>query len=149
MTGPTKFPRSAMTKLLLICVLILAAALPGCGWTKRQFTGSTSPAPIAKSVEPSAKVIVTPDVSLAAKVILVNLEGRYVILNFPSGELPRLQQTLFLYRDGLKMASWLTLLRATPRWGTSCAMSNRQPYSGFLGDFSANACTVLGRQSRL
>jgi len=104
MTGPTKFPRSAMTKLLLICVLILAAALPGCGWTKRQFTGSTSPAPIAKSVEPSAKVIVTPDVSLAAKVILVNLEGRYVILNFPSGELPRLQQTLFLYRDGLKMA---------------------------------------------
>ena len=48
--------------------------------------------------------IVAPDLSLAAKVVSVNTVGRFVVLGFPPGNLPRLQQSLFLYRAGLKVA---------------------------------------------
>jgi len=50
------------------------------------------------------KLIITPDMSLAAKVISVNTVGRFVILSFPAEKMPRLQQTLFIYRAGLKVA---------------------------------------------
>ena len=42
--------------------------------------------------------------SLAAKVVSVNAVGRFVVLSFPPGGMPKLQQTLFLYRAGLKVA---------------------------------------------
>ena len=48
--------------------------------------------------------IVTPDLALAAKVVSVNEVGRFVVLNFPHDQLPKLQQTMFLYRAGLKVA---------------------------------------------
>jgi hypothetical protein len=53
-------------------------------------------------VAPTA--IVTPDFSLAAKVISVNEVGRFVVLSFPASRMPKLEQTLFLYRTGLKTA---------------------------------------------
>ena len=46
----------------------------------------------------------TPDASLAAKVISVNPVGRFVVLNFSAGQLPKVQQTFFVYRTGLKVA---------------------------------------------
>ena len=51
----------------------------------------------------SAPFVVTPDNSLSAKVISYNEGGRFVILNFPIGRMPNSQQTLFLYRNGLKV----------------------------------------------
>ena len=30
--------------------------------------------------------------------------GRFVVLNFPVGQMPKMDQTLFLYRAGLKVA---------------------------------------------
>lgn len=51
----------------------------------------------------SSKMIVTPDLSQAAKVVDVNTVGRFVILNFPAGQMPKPQQTFFLYRHGLKV----------------------------------------------
>lgn len=53
-------------------------------------------------VAPAA--IVTPDFSLAAKVVSVNEVGRFVVLSFPASRMPKLEQTLFLYRTGLKTA---------------------------------------------
>lgn len=52
----------------------------------------------------SSAAIVTPDFSLTAKVISVNTIGRFVVLNFPDGQMPQMQQTLFIYRAGLKVA---------------------------------------------
>ncbi len=46
--------------------------------------------------------IVTPDNSLTAKVATYNAAGRFVVLSFPVGQMPNLNQTLFLYRNGLK-----------------------------------------------
>jgi len=47
---------------------------------------------------------VTPDYSLAGKVVSYNDTGRFVVLNFPAGRMPKLDQHLFLYRAGLKVA---------------------------------------------
>jgi hypothetical protein len=51
-----------------------------------------------------APTIVTPDNSLAGKVVSYNDVGRFVVLNFPVGQLPKMDHRLFLYRSGLKVA---------------------------------------------
>jgi len=64
------------------------------------------PAPGAKRATPAAvmpQTIVTPDNSLSARVISYNAAGRFVVLSFPPGQMPKLEQTLFLYRDGMKV----------------------------------------------
>lgn len=102
MTGPIVFHRSVWKPLLLLGVFALALTATGCAWSKRQLTVNK---PVPATRTPAAqplKTIVTPDISLLAKVVSVNPVGRFVVLNFPSGEFPRLQQTLFLYRGGLK-----------------------------------------------
>jgi len=75
----------------LLPFLIFAIAISGCASKK----AVAPPAPVP--------VVVTPDNSLSAKVVSCNDAGRFVILNFSVGELPRSGQTLFLYRDGLKV----------------------------------------------
>lgn len=47
--------------------------------------------------------IVTPDNSLTARVASYNATGRFVVLSFPVGHMPSMDQTLFLYRNGLKV----------------------------------------------
>ena len=47
--------------------------------------------------------IVTPDNSLTARVVSYNASGRFVVLSFPVGQMPKLDQSLFLYRDGMKV----------------------------------------------
>lgn len=52
---------------------------------------------------PKEKIIVTPDTLLTGKVVKVNLDGRFVVLSFPIGHLPALEQRLSIYRHGLRM----------------------------------------------
>jgi hypothetical protein len=49
------------------------------------------------------KAVVTPDTQLNGKVVSANPGLRFVVLNFPVGQMPPLQQTLWVYRGGLKM----------------------------------------------
>jgi hypothetical protein len=62
------------------------------------------PAHPAAVVNAPPPAIVTPDASLAGKVVSYNSVGRFVVLNFPAGRLPKMDQKLFLYRAGLKVA---------------------------------------------
>jgi len=55
----------------------------------------------ASTAKPSGP-IVTPDRGLAGKVVRVNTQGRFVVLNFPIGQMPALEQAMNLYRGGLK-----------------------------------------------
>jgi hypothetical protein len=85
----------SLTPFTLVMVGMLAA---GClhHW----------PAPSAKRATPAAvapQTIVTPDNSLAARVVSYNASGRFVVLSFPPGQMPKLEQSLFLYRDGMKV----------------------------------------------
>jgi hypothetical protein len=65
----------------------------------RLFQHHTTPTPAAQA----PATIVTPDNSLTANVVSYNPAGRFVVLGFPVGRMPRLEQSLFLYRNGLKV----------------------------------------------
>jgi hypothetical protein len=111
-----------MKKFLPFALLTLALALAGCAWTDRhlpwhhdnsapktvgspQPVNNPYPAPVSANPHPAqTPTIVAPDASLVAKVLTVNNVGRFVVLNFPVGRMPRLDQHLFLYRAGLKTA---------------------------------------------
>jgi hypothetical protein len=79
--------------IFLVALLVAASFSSGCIWHRHK----------VKTTPPVSKAIVTPDDSLAAKVVSVNTVGRFVVLAFPAGQMPKLQQTLFLYRAGLKV----------------------------------------------
>ena len=83
-----------MKTFSLFALLLALMVFSGCATKK---AGNTSPV-----AAPSP--IVTPDESFTARVVSVNTVGRFVVLNFPAQPMPRLQQTLFLYRGGLKVA---------------------------------------------
>ena len=47
--------------------------------------------------------IVTPAQTMGGRVSRVNTQGNYVVLTFPIGTLPPVNQQLSLYRNGLKV----------------------------------------------
>ncbi len=113
-----------MNRFSLVIVLV-AAILCGCATGK----SSTQPKPAVKKsarleqppIQPSATTdsnkasekpkasepkpspLVTPDNSLGGKVATFNSAGRFVVLDFPGGKMPALEQPMFIYRDGLKV----------------------------------------------
>ena len=66
------------------------AVLAGCASTPKP----ANPAP--------APAIVTADDAQRATVAMYNPIGRFVVLNFPVGNLPKPDQTFFIYHEGLK-----------------------------------------------
>jgi hypothetical protein len=85
----------SLTPFTLVIVGMLAA---GCAYHRS--------APSARRAAPAAaapQTIVTPDNSLTARVVAYNAFGRFVVLSFPPGQMPKLEQSLFLYRDGMKV----------------------------------------------
>jgi hypothetical protein len=91
-----------MTLRLSAGVLLAGLLASGCGFFHHAATPQSAPAP---TVPPSTNMatIVTPDTSLAAKVVRYNATGRFVILSFPVGQMPKTGQTFFVYRGGLKV----------------------------------------------
>jgi hypothetical protein len=86
-------------KSLMPLTLIIAGML-AAGCLHHRPAGTASPAtPSAVAPQP----IVTPDNSLTARVVSYNDSGRFVVLSFPVGQMPKPDQTLFLYRDGMKV----------------------------------------------
>lgn len=92
-----------MKKLLPISLFALALALSGCGLFKHNNTSSPQ-TDQPNTVKSSPQPIVTPDESMGAKVLSVNSVGRFVVLNFPNGQMPKIDEQMFLYRNGLKTA---------------------------------------------
>jgi hypothetical protein len=76
------------------CLLLVVIFAAGCASQDDTFpTAPTASVPSA---------IVTPDNSLAGKVVSYDSTGRFVVLNFPDGQMPKMDQILFIYRAGLK-----------------------------------------------
>jgi hypothetical protein len=48
--------------------------------------------------------IIVPSTQIGGKIATVNHAGKFVVIVFPVGQLPRLAQTMGVYRDGLKVA---------------------------------------------
>jgi hypothetical protein len=85
-----------MKYFALLPLVFTGVLLAGCAHHRGSVPAAPASAPVAK--------IVTPSDSFAGKVAAYNDAGRFVVLNFPGGQLPKVEQTLFLYRAGLKVA---------------------------------------------
>ena len=96
--GCAMLSKLKMKSRSIFIVLSLAMAATGCSLFHK-----SPPAP-KPAVTPTPPPIVTADTSLQAKVISVNGVGHFVVLGFPNNALPKVNQTLFLYRAGLKVA---------------------------------------------
>ena len=94
---------------LLAALALGGIILSGCAkdkpivWpsTANEAPRTTAVPPVATNAAP--KLIVTPELMLAGKVVRFNSEGRFVVLNFPIGHLPGPDQRLYVYRQGLKV----------------------------------------------
>lgn len=51
----------------------------------------------------TSRLIITPDHMLVGKVVSYNDAGRFVVLDFPLGQLPAAERRMFIYRAGLKV----------------------------------------------
>jgi PBP1b-binding outer membrane lipoprotein LpoB len=86
---------AAMRKYLAI--LFCAMLCAGCAGDK-----PTGP---KKTAKPGPnKPVVTPDFRSVGKVTRVSAEGRFVVVNFPPGQMPEPDALLNVYRNGLKVA---------------------------------------------
>ena len=99
-----------MKSLMPLTLALVGMLAAGCAHHKAApTTKPVKPAATVRktTVKPAATVapqtIVTPDNSLAARVVSYNATGRFVVLSFPPGQMPKLEQSLFLYRDGMKI----------------------------------------------
>jgi hypothetical protein len=94
-------------KLLLPALLIALAFGGGCATNhKSEKESASGPTPGGGSAgKPAAgsQLLVTPVNAVTGKVATYNSTGRFVVLDFPLGHLPALEQTLFVYRQGLKV----------------------------------------------
>ena len=84
----------ARMKCLLPVLVLALVAVSGCASKPKQ--------EVFSQVE-NGRLIVTPVNSLTGRVLTYNAAGRFVVLDFPVGKLPALEQTLFVYRQGLKV----------------------------------------------
>jgi hypothetical protein len=90
--------------------VILFGAFLACGCARHKAAmppvGANAAATFAEpavATQSDRKLIVTPANSLVGKVARINTAARFVVLNFPIGTLPVIDQRLNLYRQGLKV----------------------------------------------
>jgi hypothetical protein len=91
-------------RTFLSTLLVGGLVLSGCA-SRQGSSASFSEAPSLGKPSaswPKEKLIVTPDNLLVGKIAKVNMEGRFVVLTFPIGRLPTLEQRLSVYHQGLK-----------------------------------------------
>ena len=87
-------------KISIVWTLLLVAMLAnGCALFHHKAKTAKASPPVSETTP----AIVTPDNSLTARVISYNVTGRFVVLSFPVGQMPKPDQSLFLYRDGMKV----------------------------------------------
>ncbi|HEV2329098.1 MAG TPA: hypothetical protein VGY56_09960 [Verrucomicrobiae bacterium] len=84
------------------CLFLAGLVVSGCA-THHAPPRKQSPPPTATVSTTNSEPIVTPDTSLRAKVVKYNSVGRFVVLSFPLGQMPQMNQTLFVYRAGIKV----------------------------------------------
>ena len=96
-------------RFLLVMVAIMAPLLLGAGCSLSKSGGTRSQPAVPDSSNTglssttNGPLIVTPETALAGKVVRVMPSGQFVVLNFPIGRMPNLEQRAEVYRQGLKV----------------------------------------------
>jgi hypothetical protein len=98
---------TGLVRTFLSTLLVGGLLLSGCAHHRGSSASPASFSEVAAAGAPSGsssrpKVIVTPDNILVGKVAKVNLQGRFVVLTFPIGHLPSMEQRMSVYHRGLK-----------------------------------------------
>jgi len=102
-----------MIKWISICLLAVFVCA-GCASRGKKVSDTSSAAASRRDTSPTAsesqskpsrsqKLIVTPGELLTGKVATYNDAGRFVVMDFPLGHMPGMDQRLFVYRQGLKV----------------------------------------------
>ena len=94
-----------MRPLLVLFAALLFSGCFGKG-THKQHDSVRSGGDNSFAAGPSSgnqKLIVTPGNSLVGKVTFVSATARFVVLTFPIGHLPAIEQRLNVFRSGLKV----------------------------------------------
>lgn len=82
--------------------LTLGVMLAGCAGPKQKQSMDVAPG-ASRTTGSEQKIIVTPETVLIGKVVRVNVNARFAVLNFPVGIMPTPGQQLNVYRQGLKV----------------------------------------------
>ncbi|HLH54958.1 MAG TPA: hypothetical protein VKY92_15210 [Verrucomicrobiae bacterium] len=98
-------PGYLIARVRIVCssLVLTTLFLAGCGGHRGGSPGFSEIAGRTGLARDGTQVIMTPDTILVGKVVKVNTEGRFVVLSFPIGHLPVLEQRLGVYRTGLKV----------------------------------------------
>jgi len=85
----------------MVVVLALISATTGCFW--RGEKKETHPS--AFTVKPTAgtNLVIKPSISAVGRVASVNLQGRFVVLSFPVGQVPTNDTRLAVFHAGAKV----------------------------------------------
>ena len=89
-----------MRLTIQLLLLALVVVISGCASGPEPVFGEV-PGP-SGGVSGGQPVVKASDI-LTGKVVSFNSVGRFVVLNFPVTRMPAIDQTIFLYRDGLKV----------------------------------------------
>jgi hypothetical protein len=111
---PTRLPGFTAHMRLLLAIGLGAWLVGGCQAPQSNFSAeptatenATSPAETPSNTEAfplRQKLLVNPDANLlVGSVSVFNAQGRFVVLDFPVGKMPAMEQVLFVYRRGLKI----------------------------------------------
>ncbi len=92
----------ALAGYFTVSVRVLFTTLPLVAWLMIGCAAHRGGAPSFTETSPD-HVIMTPDTLLVGKIAKVNIEGGFVVLTFPIGHLPLMDQRLNVYRRGLKV----------------------------------------------
>jgi hypothetical protein len=95
-----------MRIVVIVCIAIILYGCMGRWKAGPQAAGREGPDGASASAGSNSytqRLIVTPENALVGKVAFVNTTARFVVLNFPIGHLPAIEQRLNLYRGGLKV----------------------------------------------
>jgi hypothetical protein len=90
---------AVMRLTIPLSLLALCVAVAGC--KSKPATGPEAAPPAQGTAAP--KTIIKSADALTGKVVSYNSIGRFVILNFPVTRMPKVGQTMSLYREGLKI----------------------------------------------
>jgi hypothetical protein len=90
---------TARMQVLWAVAVSLLIGLCGCTHPKPVGQGGSA----ASADAQNQRLIITPETALSGKVLKVNREARFVVLNFPVGRLPAVDQRLNVYRRNLKV----------------------------------------------
>src|SRR5258708_1032586 len=99
-------------RILGTVFLLVVMFLSGCAWPAGSRPGSGAATPsLARGAAVKQNQSSTPSILLVGKVVQVNHSAQFVVLNFPIGRFPSLEQRLNLYRNGarvgeVKVSSW-------------------------------------------